>query len=91
MKCQVLRQFVRRGVSQLPGSVIDVPEEMLLKMAGYVQKIMPPSHCQARKVGGRICGRPLRDGVNGFLTCTDPGCQVPATPHGLVRRGGKAK
>lgn len=91
MRCQVLKQFVRRGVSLLPGSIIDVPEEMLVKMAGYVQQLVPPTHCQARKVVGRICGSPLREGINGFLSCSNPGCQVPATPHGLVRRGGKAK
>ena len=39
----------------------------------------PRTHCQARKVGGRICGALLKEGVNGFLSCSDPGCQVPVT------------
>jgi len=36
MRCHVLKTFVRRGESFLPGSIIDVPENMVLKMTGYV-------------------------------------------------------
>jgi len=36
MKCQVLKTFVRRGESFLPGTIIDVPENMVLQMTGYV-------------------------------------------------------
>ena len=36
-----------------------------------------PTHCQARKVGGRVCGATLKTGVNGFLSCSDMFCQVP--------------
>jgi hypothetical protein len=75
---------------------------MLEKMTGYVQPVgnadtlqghpqEPLTHCQARKVGGRICGAPLKEGINGHMSCSDMSCQVPATPHGLKRRGGNAK
>lgn len=50
------------------------------------QSLMAQDRCQARKVGGRICGAPLKEGINGFLSCSDMACQVPATPHGLVPR-----
>ena len=39
MKCQVIKQFIRRGVSHHPGSIINVPESMLLKMAGFVEVV----------------------------------------------------
>lgn len=48
-----------------------------------------PAVCQARKVGGRICGAPLRECINGHLSCSDPVCQAPATPHGLTPRATK--
>ena len=43
MICQVLKEFERRRELQLPGSIIDVPEDMLLKMAGYVQPVEAPA------------------------------------------------
>jgi hypothetical protein len=49
---------------------------MLPKMTGYVQAL---THCQAKKVGGRVCGEPLKE-HNGFLSCSDMACQVPAVP-----------
>jgi hypothetical protein len=89
MKCQVLKSFVRRGENILPGSILEIPEEMIPKMAGYV---LPLTHCQARKVlpggGYRVCGAPLNEGINGHLSCSDMRCQVPATHSGLIRRGG---
>jgi hypothetical protein len=39
MRCHVLKQFNRRGEPQLPGSIIEVPEDMIPKLAGYVQAI----------------------------------------------------
>ena len=48
------------------------------------QRLMTLDNCQAKKVGGRICGAPLKEGNNRFLSCSDPACQVPAIPHGLV-------
>lgn len=39
MRCQVIKPFNRRGEIQHPGSIIDVPKEMLLNMAGYVQPV----------------------------------------------------
>jgi hypothetical protein len=37
-----------------------------------------PTHCQARKIQpARICGAPLKEGNNGFLSCSDMACQVP--------------
>ena len=73
MKCQVINSFKNRGEIILPGNIIDVPEEMLQKMAGYVQTL---THCQAPKVGGRICGAPLKE-HKGFYSCSDKFCQVP--------------
>lgn len=48
--------------------------------------LVTKNRCQARKVGARVCGAPLKAGVNGWLSCSDPACQVPAIPHGLVQR-----
>ena len=73
MQCQVIQQFNRRGVPQLPGSIINVPEELIPNMGAYVQ----PFVCHACKTGGRICGAPLREGINGFWSCSNPACQVP--------------
>lgn len=39
MRCQVLKTFNRRGERQLPGSIIEVPEGVLQKLAGYVQPV----------------------------------------------------
>jgi hypothetical protein len=36
-----------------------------------------PDNCQARKAGGRVCGAPLRAGLDGRLWCSDMSCQVP--------------
>jgi len=85
MKCQVLKQFTRRGETILPGSIIEVPDSALDQMGGYIR---PLTHCQARKVGGNICGHLLKS-HNGFLSCSDMGCQVPAIPQRLKRRGGR--
>ena len=100
MLCRVLKTFNRRGESQTPGTVLNIPEGVLIKLTGYVEPIatadsypeppegtnptlaiVSPTHCQAKKVGGRVCGSPLREGINGFLSCADPVCQVPAVPR----------
>lgn len=60
------------------GSILTIPEELLAKLTGKI------ATCQARKVGGRICGAPLKEGINGHWSCSDKHCQVPATSH----RGG---
>ena len=39
MKCNVIKQFSRKGVSQLPGTVIEIPEDIFPKLSGYVQPI----------------------------------------------------
>jgi len=39
MRCVVLKRFKHRGELQLPGSIRDVPEDMLHKMSGFVQAI----------------------------------------------------
>ena len=36
-----------------------------------------PTHCMAIKVGGRICGAPLKTGLNGWMSCSDMSCQAP--------------
>ena len=38
-----------------------------------------PTHCKAIKVGGRICGAPLKTGLNGWMSCSDMACQVPVS------------
>lgn len=43
MRCEVINTFNRRGEPQLPGSIIDVPEDMFLKLAGYVKAITTTS------------------------------------------------
>jgi hypothetical protein len=73
MKYQVIKPFRDRGVLQLPGSIISVSEKALVKLAGYIA----PLSCQARKVGGHICGAPLKESNNGFLSCSNIFCQVP--------------
>lgn len=92
----------KRGI--IPAdSIIDIPEDLIPKLAGKIApappealqnapqatNTAPPTSCQALKLNGRVCGGQLREGLNGFLSCADPACQVPAVPHGMIRRGGK--
>lgn len=75
MKCRVLKSFKRSGEIQKIGSIIEVPEDRINNMAEYIE---PLTHCQARKINpNRICGAPLKEGINGFLSCSDMFCQVP--------------
>lgn len=37
MRCEVLKTFKRRGEPQLPGSIIEVPQDVIVKLAGYVR------------------------------------------------------
>lgn len=60
------------------------PEAPQASPAQHPKSSPTPTVCTAKKVGGRICGAPLKTGVNGFLSCSDMACQVPA-----IRRGGK--
>lgn len=52
MQCRVMKPFNRHGELQLPGIIIEVSEEALSKLAGYVQPITPdegrglPHYCQ---------------------------------------------
>ena len=39
---------------------------------------LPPTRCKAVKTDGRICGAPLKTGLNGWLSCSDMSCQAPA-------------
>lgn len=39
MECEVLKQFKRRGDIQYPGSIVDVPKDMLLKLSGYIKSV----------------------------------------------------
>lgn len=43
MRCEVLKSFKRRGELQLPGSIIEVPENMLDKLTGFVQALINAS------------------------------------------------
>ena len=104
MKCRAIVTFTTAHGEIPAGSILNIPDALLSKLAGKVEALsepvpvkmihMPSVHpqqlttCQARKVGGRICGASLREGINGFLSCSDSACQVPATPNGLIRRGG---
>ena len=46
-----------------------------------VEPIATPTTCQAIKLkpgaGYRLCGSPLREGKNGFRSCSDMFCQIP--------------
>ena len=75
MKVIILKPFSRRGVSMLPGNIIDVPENMISSLAGFIESL--PTTCQAMKTSGKVCGAPLKTGLNGFLSCSDMTCQVP--------------
>lgn len=80
------------------GSILNIPDHLLGKLAGKVEALTPdapqkathstseqlsiiPTTCQAKKIlpggGYRICGALLREGINGFLSCSSPFCQVP--------------
>lgn len=39
MKCQVIKPFTRRGEMQHPGCIIEVPENALVKLTGYVEPL----------------------------------------------------
>ncbi|MDD2367561.1 MAG: hypothetical protein PHN84_15530 [Desulfuromonadaceae bacterium] len=82
MKCRVLKSFKNKGEIQKIRRIIEVPEDMIINMTGYIQSL---EFCQARKVKpDRICGAPLREGINGFLSCSSPLCQVPVKDQFLT-------
>lgn len=39
MRVTVTRQFNRRGEQQLPGSIINIPSDMLSRLQGYVEPL----------------------------------------------------
>jgi len=43
MKCRVIKPFNRRGELQLPGSILDVPDEMIARLEGLVQLVVDSS------------------------------------------------
>jgi|GEM_PF-5652817 len=55
-----------------------VPAVPVKKVIETVEMPLVPNTCQARKVGGRICGHALKTGPTGKKYCGDPGCQIPA-------------
>lgn len=75
----VIKSFSIRGASQLPGSIIIIPKSAMTRLSGFVT----PAVCQAIKRdqngGYRLCGAPLREGVNGHLSCADMHCQIPTS------------
>jgi len=91
MKVRVIEALVTRSKIIEIGTILEISEDMVQKLSGKVSPIAPdnmpdvtqevlqkvPTHCLARKVGGRICGAPLKEGINGFLSCSDMFCQVP--------------
>lgn len=90
------------SISNFPDTDIQEPDDMVF-MAFMVNtddsKIDPipiepesvvSNICLARKTTGKICGAELKTGVNGFRSCSNPGCQVPEFHHTLKRRGNRA-
>jgi hypothetical protein len=71
---RVVKRFKRRGEIQDLGIIVKMPEEMLVTLSGFII----PGICQARKIGGNVCGGSLREGLNGFWSCAT--CGVPAVP-----------
>jgi hypothetical protein len=66
MLCQIIKPFNRRGELQPLGSIIEVPEEMILTMSGYVQIIADDGYCPDRtslphycQTGDSWCGGKL--------------------------------
>ncbi len=55
-----------------------VPAAPVINIIETVEMPLVPNTCQARKVGGRICGHALKTGPTGKKYCGDPGCQIPA-------------
>jgi hypothetical protein len=55
MRCTVIKQFNRRGVLQLPGSIINIPEDTLHKLAGFVQAITETYSGQGCRYYPKIC------------------------------------
>lgn len=96
MRVKVISDFQSaRGIVPA-GSIINIQDHLLEKLKGKVEALSVPAAppvpttCQARKANGKICGAEFKIGVNGFKSCSEPGCQVPALRPALVRRGGKA-
>lgn len=87
MLCRVIREFTRKGNLQRVGWFLNIPDTMLLSMADYVEPIKRLETCQALKTNGCICGHPLKEGLNGFRCCSDPGCQVPEYNHTTETQG----
>lgn len=67
MRCLVLEKFNRRGEPQLPGSIIDVPTDVLPKLAGYVRPLVT-------EIGCYCSSKDFRQGINGLICAK---CQVP--------------
>lgn len=102
MRCRAIVSFAtKRGIVPM-GTILNIPDALLTKLAGKVEELPEPATaeiihtpsaqsrpadtCQAKKVGGRICSAPLKEGNNRFSSCSDPACQVPVKPHGFVPR-----
>lgn len=81
MRVKVIHEFsTARGIVPV-GSILEISETLLTKLNGKVTPVKipaAPSTCQARKINpARICGAPLKEGINGHLSCSDMFCQVP--------------
>lgn len=71
-------------LGKLAGKVEALPPETpqdAVRATVEPMAIVTPTTCQAVKLvrggGYRLCGAPLREGVNGHLSCADMFCQVP--------------
>jgi len=67
LKCQVIKPFNRRGELQLPGRILDVPDEMIVKLKGFVRLVSDtaadnysPDDCSSQLFRAWLVGNELR-------------------------------
>ena len=58
-------------------NIFTPPKTEVSKVSKAPEPETIPTHCMAIKVGGRICGAPLKTGLNGWMSCSDMSCQAP--------------
>ena len=73
MRVQVISDIVTaKGILHV-GQVLDIPESAIEKLEGKIAIL-----CQARKTDGSVCNSVLKASTTGWLSCSNPFCQVPA-------------
>lgn len=63
MQCQVIKPFNRRGEIQQFGSFVEIPEEMFLQMAEYVQAVAPADTYRTEKKAWLVNGELRTSGL----------------------------